>query len=363
MTIISELARRHAGRGGATRIVVGRGTRQDYPVGDTVEVRFPPLPTRREKGIDAALGRAGGPRPFARRLYRPALTALEPRFDGPVFVHNNPAPLPLLARRRPNAQVCLYANNVLFRTYGRREARRVVAAADRVICVSHFIANDLARRLGHSGDNLRVVHNGVDVDRFRPREGGLPPGDPVVLFVGRVVPEKGVHLLLRAAARVAGRRRFKVRIVGSSGFSATDPLTPYEQELRRLAEPLGDAVEFRPFVDRARVLDEYGEASIFCVPSDWDDPCPLTVGEGLACGLPMIVSRRGGIPEFAGDAALYFDPPDTGAFEEALAHLIDDEQARAEWGRRARARALDVSWERQYLTLQDALSRADRSSG
>lgn len=356
MTIVYELARRHAGHGGTTQVLVGRGTRHDYPIGQAIELDFPPLPGRRQKALDAVLGALGGRRRVAERLYRPALGALDPGFAGPLFVHNNPAPLRLFARERPNARTCLYINNSLFRTYRPREARRTIAAADRVICVSHFIADDLRRRLGRGGDNIRIVHNGADTERFRPRPGGLPPGDPLVLFVGRIVPEKGVDLLLRAAARIAGGgRRFRVRIVGSSGFSADDPLSPYERELRRLAAPLGDAVEFHPFVDRQRVLDEYRAASIFCVPSNWDDPCPLTVPEGLACGLPTIASRRGGIPDVAGDAALLFDPPDVEALAERLATLVDDADERARWGRRARARAEQFSWERQYGRLRAAL--------
>lgn len=356
MTIIYELARKHAGHGGHTRVIVGRGTRHDYPIGECVEVGFRPLPGRREKAVDAALGRLGASRHIAARLYRPAVSAIESSFRGPVFLHNNPAPLPLFAAQRPNAQVCLYVNNVLFRTYGRREIRRTVAAADRIVCVSNFIADDLSSRIGYASPKIRIVHNGVDTERFQPRDGGLPPDVPVVLYVGRVVPEKGVDLLLRAAARVAGRgRRFIVRIVGSSGFSPSDPLSAYEQELRRIAEPLGEAAEFRPFVDRRRVLDEYHAASIFCVPSNWDDPCPLTLGEGLACGLPTVASRRGGIPDVAGDAALLCDPTDVDGFADRLAHLIDDEHARRDLGLRARERAEQFSWDRQYLELRAAL--------
>lgn len=358
MTIVYELARRHAERGGRTQVIVGRETRHDYPLGECVEVDFLPLPTRRQKVIDAASGALGGRRRFAERTYRPAVTAIDPRFEGPVFVHNNAAPLPLIHAERGRAQLCLYVNNVLFRSYGRREARRTVAAADRVICVSQFIADDLTRRIGRPAPNIRVVHNGADTERFRPRAGGLPGGDPVVLFVGRIVPYKGVDLLLRAAARIAGGgRRFKVRVVGSFEFSSTSALSPYELELRRLAAPLGEAVEFQPFVDRAAIITEYQSASVFCAPSNWDDPCPLTVAEALACGLPTVASRRGGIPEVAGDAALLFDPPDVDALAELLAHLIDDAAERARWGLRARARAEEFSWERQYVKLRDALER------
>jgi glycosyltransferase involved in cell wall biosynthesis len=143
--------------------------------------------------------------------------------------------------------------------------------------------------------------------------------------------------------------------VGSRGFSATDPLSSYELRLRDLAEPIAEAVEFQPFVDRRAVIEEYGRASIFCAPSNWDEPCSLTVPEALACGLPTIAARRGGIPEVGGDAVLYFRPPSVDEFAERLAYLIDDEAARAEWGRRAREHAISLSWSRQYQKLRAAL--------
>lgn len=359
MTVIHELARRHAERGGETQVVVGRGTRHDYGVGECIEVGFPPLPRRRHKGIDALAGRLGRPRPFATALYRPALDAVEPDFDGPVLFHNAPAPLPLMRRQRTEAKVCLYVHNELFRTYGHGELRRTVAAAHRVICVSRFMADALAERLGEAPVNVRAVLNGVDTERFRPREDGPPPGDPVVLFVGRIVPEKGVDLLLRAAARIATRnRRFRLRVIGSSGFSATDPLSRHEMALRRIAGPLGDLVNFQPFVDRDRIIEEYRAASIFCIPSNWDEPCSLTLPEALACGLPSIASDRGGIPEVGADAALYFRPPDVDGLADRLSYLIDDASARAEWGRRARERAQALSWDGQYGRFLRALDAA-----
>jgi glycosyltransferase involved in cell wall biosynthesis len=363
MTIIYELAREHERHGGRTRIVVGRGTRHDYPVGVPVEVDFPPLLSQRRKGADAVLGRLGLPRRFGPALYKPALRAVERDFDGALFVHNNPAPIPMLRRHSPGARLCLYLNNVVFRAYAPLEIRRILDAVDVAVCVSDFIANDLASRSGGSRDKLAVVHNGVDIARFASVAGDSPAGEPVVLFLGRVVPEKGPDLLLRAACELAGRTRpFRIRIVGSSGFSASDPLSDYERELRRIAEPLGGRVEFRPFTDRAGILAEYAQASIFCVPSNWDDPCPLTLLEGLACGLPTVASTRGGIPEAAGDAALYFHPPDVDELAERLGQLLDNEQARGAWGARARARAEALSWSNQYLALRAALGGAGGSA-
>lgn len=355
MTVIYELARRHEAAGGATRIVVGEGTRHDYDAGECVAVPFPPAPSRRQKLADAARGRAGGRRRHGEAAYAAAAGAVDAEFTGPLVAHNAPAGIVGLKRRRPRARAVLYAHNDLFRTYGDRELLRTVDALDGIVCVSDYLRETIARRLPRNRRRLvRVARNGVDIDRFVP----VPrdPGEPVILFVGRVVPYKGPDLVLRAAARIAGGgRRFRVRIVGSHGFDRSQPLSPYERKLRELAAPLGGIVEFQPFVDRDGVRDEYAGASIFCAPSTWDDPCPLIVGEALASGLATVTTRRGGIPETAGDAALYFDPRDHDQLAERLAFLVDDAGARDALGRRARERAEQLSWTVQYPRYVEAV--------
>jgi glycosyltransferase involved in cell wall biosynthesis len=356
MTVIFEMSRQHERLGGQTRVIVGCGTRHDYPVGACVEVEFDGLPTKRQKLTDAAFGALGSARRFVTAAYEPALGAIEPNFDGPVLLHNSPGPLRAFKEARPQARCGVYAHNALFRTYGRQELRRTIDVSDFVICVSNFIAEGIARKLGRPSPKLTVIHNGVDLERFHPASTATELGEPVVLFLGRVIPEKGPDILLRAARKLLGvNRQFRVRIVGSKGFSATDPLSSYERRLRELAEPIRDAVEFEPFVDRARIIGEYARASIFCVPSNWDDPCPLTLPEALACGLPTIASTRGGIPEIGSDAILYFRPPSVSEFADRLAYLVDDESARVEWGRRARERSMALSWNDQYQKLRHVL--------
>src|SRR5438067_3117629 len=81
MTAIYELSREHEAAGGTSRIIVGRGTRHDYPVGEAVEVEFSRgLPRRRETLADAALGAVGLSRRFMTAAYEPALVAIEPTF-------------------------------------------------------------------------------------------------------------------------------------------------------------------------------------------------------------------------------------------------------------------------------------------
>ena len=356
ITVIYETARWHERDGGETQVIVGRGARGDYEAGRCRAVDFPPPLGRSGKLADLLSGWMGGERRHEVAAYLPALDAIPPAFDGWIFVHNAPAAAAAIKCHRPKAQVALYAHNELFRTFTDREVRRLVAGLDRVICVSDFIANDLLGRLGGPSGKVRVVRNGVDLQRFHPPVAPPRNAVPVILFLGRVVWHKGADLLLRAAQLLAAQGHdFMVRIVGSGGFDASLPLSAFEHKLRALARPLGARVEFRPFVDRAAVLAEFAEGDIFCIPSNCDDPCPLTALEGLACGLPVVASRRGGIPEICGDAALYFAPPDYRQLAEQLAKLLRDPAQRIARGRSARARAEGLSWETTYRKLQEAL--------
>jgi glycosyltransferase involved in cell wall biosynthesis len=358
MTVIREMALCHAAAGGETRVIVNRGTRQDYDPTQCLQVEGREYPAKWKRAADQVLTRLGMGRPLWAALYQPHLSAVPQDFGGPLLIHNGPAAIRLARKLRPNAKLGLWMHNDVFRTYGDSEVRGVAAAADWLICCSRFIADGLAARLpGELRKRVHVVHNGVDTEQFQPPP--VPPRNdpPVILFVGRVQSVKGPDLLIKAAAKLAAEGiRFLVRIVGSQNFSATDPLTPYEKELRQIAEPLGDRVQFLPFTDRAGIVAAYQAADINVVPSNWDEPFGLTVLEGLASGLPSVVSRRGGIPEAAGEAALYFDPPDVDQLAEQLRNLLTDASLRDALSKQARARALEMNWKHSYRQLHEVIS-------
>jgi glycosyltransferase involved in cell wall biosynthesis len=358
MTIIHHVAVCYAAQGGETMLIVNRGTRHDYQPGQCVEVNGHPYPAKWQKAVDLAMGRIGAGRPFGTRLYRPHLAAIPSDFDGPLFIHNNPAAITLARKMRPLAKLCLYVNNELFRVYSDREVNAVVRACDRVICVSHFIAQQIKRRMGAElEDRLRVVHSGVDVEQFCPPREKAENAEPVILFVGRVQPVKGPDLLIQAAVKLAAQNvPFKLKIVGSQNFNAADPLTPFERRLRELAQPIESKVEFQPFTSRGEITALYQAADINVVPSNWDEPLGLTVLEGLACGLPSVVARRGGIPEIAGDAALYFDPPDVDQLAAQLRTLLASSQTRRDYSAKSLRQAGIFAWPRQFSILEQAIA-------
>ena len=257
ITLVYEFARKHIDAGGQARILVSRSSTYDYPAGECIPVDFAPHPTPKQKIADVILARLGLERHFINRTYQAAVNAIDPDFDGTVFIQNTPAPVAQFKRALPNAQVCVNVCNSLFHTYDLRELHRTVDASDLILFNCEFLANQIRARLKHGHEKLRVVNNGVDTKRFAPRPELTPKDEVVILFVARMVPTKGAHLLIRAAQRIHGKtRRFKLRIVGRETFDVSFPLSPYELELRKMAEPLGDSVEFVPFLDRHKILPD-----------------------------------------------------------------------------------------------------------
>jgi len=357
MSVVHELVRQHIAVGGEARIMVGDNTRHDIPDGKSVEVQYPAPRSREKKIVDVGLGRVGLPRVFEGGAYRSVVKAIDPNEAPVVIVYNAPGGAAYIKRHRPHALVCLHAVNALFRTYNRPELRRLINRIDRILCCSKYIADDIVSRLGEESTKIRVVHNGVNTGIFQPRPPEVEGGVARILFIGRVVPQKGPDLLLKAARLIHGKvPPFQVRLVGSKNFALISELSPYEKELRDIAGPIQDLVDFHPSISRDRLSDEYHSASIFCAPSNWDDPLPLTVLEAMANGLAVVSSRRGGIPEGGGEDILYFSPPNVEELAERLAFFLQNAQVRAQWGARARARALTFDWKQQYQSLRNALN-------
>ena len=173
-----------------------------------------------------------------------------------------------------------------------------------------------------------------------------------------MIAEKGPDVLIRAAQRL-GRPDLEFLLVGSHGFARDAPLSPYEQELRRLADQRssesGADIRFEPFVDRMALPALLRSADLLVVPSRWAEPSGLTAVEGLATGLPVIASRVGGLPDVVGSAGVLVEPDDPTALAEAIAALADDPEARRLASLRARDHAIAHDWSWAWSNLRRVL--------
>lgn len=211
--------------------------------------------------------------------------------------------------------------------------RIVARRAGAVACVSADLASRM-RRLGAADAGLAPVPappaeapDSQAVAAARAGIGGA--GQPVVLAVGRLAPQKGFATLLAAAARWQGRDPCPVIALAGRG--------PLDQVLRAEADAGG--IRMRFLGQREDVPALLAAADVVVVPSLWEGQ-PLIVQEALRAGRPLVASRTGGIPDLTGrDGAVLVPPGDAAALANAVLSVLDDPALAAGLGAAARARA------------------------
>lgn len=360
-TVVDGLAAAAAASGDPRHaVVVDASTMHPrYTSAEVIEYTGTAGPSRWARRADVARGILGLPRTAAAGYFQPiadALTRLPPSL---VIAHNAPL-LPWLLRSTSH-RVVLYAHNEVLRTYTRADAQRVLGDVAAIVCVSESLAERTRERLPRSiASRVHAVGNAVDTQRFSPGAEPAAGADrPMqVMFVGRMVREKGVDVLLRAASAFRADE-IEVVLVGSQGFDASAELSPYERELRVLAEGIPVRVSFRPFVDRLALPGLLRSADVLVVPSRWAEPSGLTIGEGLASGLPVVASRVGGIPEVLGTAGMLVEPEDPADLAAALRRLIADPGLRESLRVVARERAEAHDWAWAWGILRGILDGGD----
>jgi glycosyltransferase involved in cell wall biosynthesis len=209
---------------------------------------------------------------------------------------------------------------------------------------------------------LRMIPPGVDVDHFKPadserlriRRALAWEGDvPVIGFLGRFVPEKGLATLTTALDRID--MPWRALFVGSG---------PAERTLRSWAARYGNRVAIETNVGHDDVAAYLNAMDVLCAPSQttsrWREQFGRMLIEAFACGVPVIASDSGEIPSVVADAGIVVGEADTEGWRREIARVIDDAALRARLSAAGRRRALDVyDWKivaRRHLELFDALS-------
>ena len=206
-----------------------------------------------------------------------------------------------------------------------------------VVCISDFARSQLmALAESDTWSRLHVVHMGVPVENFTPSESAdLPEHAPCVLYIGRLVPEKGQAVLLEAVALLAKRgHEIGVTLAGDGALRS---------ELESLAERLGLAsqVTFLGAVSQDELRRLYEKASIFCLPS-FAEGVPVVLMEAMAMGVPVISTRIAGIPELIenGRSGFLVSPGRPEELADRLEALLDNPSLRHEMGAAGRKKVL-----------------------
>lgn len=219
-------------------------------------------------------------------------------------------------------------------------------------------AIDVLRAKGYVGPVALIPQFGIDPALFQPGDKGAGGDKPLTFgYVGRLVPEKGVDLLLRAAARL--EEEWRIQIVGAG---------PEQERLTALATELGiaDRVALRPWMPSGDVPGFLSQLDVLVLPSrtrpNWMEQFGRILVEAMACGVAVVGSDSGEIPNVIGDGGLVFPEGDVAALTACL-EALRDPALRQSLGARARARVVARYTQSQiarqtYRVYQEMLSMA-----
>ncbi|SMF06847.1 Glycosyltransferase involved in cell wall bisynthesis [Tistlia consotensis] len=226
----------------------------------------------------------------------------------------------------------------------KRLYNQVMARGDRVICISHFVAEHVQRNYRVDPARLRVIPRGVDLERFDPtrisaerviqlaQRWRLPDGVPVIMLPGRLTRWKGAELLLAAAARLARDREFLLLLVGSDRNSSL------RAELESKAAAFGLGGKFAAVGDCDDMPAAFMLADVVVSASLEPEGFGRVIGEAQAMGRPVVAAAHGGALEQVedGETGFLFNPGDVESLAVSLRHALDlPAGARAELAERA----------------------------
>ena len=214
--------------------------------------------------------------------------------------------------------------------------------AHAVFSSSQCSADWCVKQYGLERERIPILHTGVDTELFSPGAG--PKAERLtIVFAGKLARNKGVHLLVEAASRLAKDfPGLHLRLLGRGEPKII-------QELQSLAAGVPELLDVPGFVERAALPGQLGRAHIFAAPSQYEGGPGFVYLEAMACGLPVIACAGSGAAEVVrqGENGLLVPPLDTSALVSALHSLLADAAAREAMGRRAR-----------HFVLAEADSRA-----
>lgn len=263
-----------------------------------------------------------------------------------IQIDNRPRYVPFIKSRFGATPVSLFLHSL---TYVSRPmivpmlASTCMAAADLIVVNSRSLGMRLQERFPQFAPAIQPIHLGVDLERFVPptpqekeklREAFGVRGQFVVAFAGRLIPRKGIPVLLHAFRQVKNAvPSARLLVAGGAQQRA------YKARLVRLAGKLRLDVRFIGVVPHRRMHRVYRAADCFVCPSQKHEAFGLVNVEAMACGIPCVASDNGGIREIVvheWNGYLIEDYTKSARFAEALIRLATDRVLRERLGRQAR---------------------------
>ncbi|MBN2538661.1 MAG: glycosyltransferase family 4 protein [Deltaproteobacteria bacterium] len=194
--------------------------------------------------------------------------------------------------------------------------KRVSRRLSHIITVSECSKRDISRDFKTSSSKFRVVPNGINTDFFYPLPHVKRSKDHILVTNSADTPLKGLKYLLEAIASIKKERNIKLTVVGTPKKKGV-----IEGLVKKLR--IGDCVRFTGRIEYEEFAHYYAKATMAVIPSLYEG-FGMPAGEAMACGVPVISTVGGALPEVVGDAGILVPTADSKALKDAIVSLLDD---------------------------------------
>lgn len=226
-----------------------------------------------------------------------------------IIFENRPGFI-LPVSRISKAQMVLHLHND-FLNHTTPYAETILDKCQSVLTVSDFIKERVLTI--KKSRKVQTVYNGIDLSIFQKQKAlsnitrkklNLSETDFVLIYSGRIMPEKGVKELIQAMLLLKSYPQIKLIIVGGSFLGSSLQKDKYIQSLKNIAIPIKQQIRFTGFVPYETISSYLSLADTAIVPSTWEEPFGLTALEAMAMALPLIITKSGGLPEIAQNCSI-----------------------------------------------------------
>lgn len=237
--------------------------------------------------------------PYIEYFFYEALKDIAKKEYDIIILENRPG-YAVTVSKVSKAKIIIHLHNDLLNKDS-KNAKEICEVSHKVITVSDYIKG----RVETIGANIPIttVHNGIDLERFYQatpidrKTLGFKNDDFIVVYSGRINPEKGVKELIQAFTQLKDYPNIKLLIIGGSFFGNTKGTDTFISSLQEESKAIANSIVFTGFIPYEQIPSYLAMCDVAVIPSLWEDPFPTSVLEAMASGLPIIATNSGGIPE------------------------------------------------------------------
>ncbi len=250
-----------------------------------------------------------------------------------IEIHNRPYLVEEITRGNKFAVSLFFHNDpqTMKGSKSIRERENILSKCAAIFCVSEFVKKKFLEGINENFQKVHVLYNGIEKKLKK-----FPIKKKEILFVGRLVTEKGVHLYVDAIKDIAQKYPdWSFGLIGSLKLGDNKHSDLYSNDIIKKMKAIGPQAQFHGFKNQEFVEEKMESASIIVIPSIWEEPFGLVAAEAMCNGACIIASKVGGIPEIIKDNGVLIDNINLKKLSSTIDFLIKNNQLRENYQRKA----------------------------